>query len=258
MVIAMNHADNIDDHENHHDADAPEGADAREKADAERERELRLANIRESGGITTRNKGYTFHTLLIAGQVEGHNALDDRSKTTKYEHVIPELLSVEENDDINGLLILINTVGGDVEAGLALSELIAGMKTPSVSLVLGGGHSIGVPLAVSADRSFIVPSATMTIHPVRLNGLVIGAPQSFDYFNRMQSRICRFITDHSRIPEEKLRSLMMAPDTLATDIGSVIDGKEAVECGLIDAVGTLSDALDALRELAKKTKENPS
>ena len=168
-----------------------------------------------------------------------------RSKATKYEHIIPELISVEEDEKIRGLLIILNTMGGDVEAGLAIAELIASMKKPTVSLVLGGGHSIGVPLATAAKRSFIVPSATMTLHPVRINGLVLGAPQTFRYFDEMQKRIIGFICSHSSASPDKILELMMRPDELATDIGSIIDGSEAVNYGIIDAIGGLSDALDA-------------
>ena len=186
------------------------------------------------------------HCITIIGQVEGHVMLPPDTKTTKYEHIMPLLAAVEESEDIKGLLILLNTVGGDVEAGLGISELIAGMKKPTVSLILGGGHSIGVPLAVAASRSFIAPSAAMTIHPVRLNGVVIGVPQTYNYFARIQERIVGFVTGHSNISREKYNELMMATDELANDVGSVIYGQEAVSCGLIDSIGTLSDALDYL------------
>lgn len=201
--------------------------------------------------IFAREDGDGICCLNIIGQIEGHYLLPPDNKTTKYEHVIPALVSVEQSSRAKGLLILLNTVGGDVEAGLAIAELIAGMKTPTASVVLGGGHSIGVPLAVSAGRSFIVPSATMTIHPVRMNGPVIGAPQMFSYFRRMQERIDRFITANSHITREKLTSLMMATDELVTDVGTVIDGGEAVRYGLIDSLGGLSDALGWLREQSK-------
>ena len=186
------------------------------------------------------------HCLTIIGQIEGHQLLGEDAKTTKYEHVLPMLAAIEESEEIGGLLILLNTMGGDVEAGLAIAELIAGMKKPSCSLVLGGGHSIGVPLAAAARRSFIAPSAAMTIHPVRLNGVVIGVPQTYNYFARIQERIVRFVTSHSRCTREEYLRLMTNTDELANDVGSVIYGEEAVEKGLIDSLGTLSDALDYL------------
>ena len=192
--------------------------------------------------------------LTIIGQIEGHYVSDQSQKTTKYEHLIPLLVAMEQSDDVKGVLIILNTMGGDVEAGLALAEMIASMKKPTVSLVLGGGHSIGVPLAACAKRSFIVPSATMTIHPVRINGLVIGVPQTFHYFDEMQKRIISFICDHSNASPEKIRELMMRPDELATDVGSIIDGDEAVKYGIIDKVGGLSDALDELKEMIKAYK----
>ncbi|MED9854505.1 MAG: ATP-dependent Clp protease proteolytic subunit [Oscillospiraceae bacterium] len=192
------------------------------------------------------------HCLTIVGQVEGHQILPEDNKTTKYEHVMPLLAAVEESEEIKGLLILLNTVGGDVEAGLGIAEIIAGMKKPTVSLVLGGGHSIGVPLAVAASRSFIAPSAAMTIHPVRLNGVVIGVPQTYNYFARIQERIVGFVTSHSNISREKYNELMMATDELANDVGSVIYGQEAVACGLIDSIGDLSDALDYLHNEIEK------
>lgn len=188
------------------------------------------------------------HCLTIVGQVEGHQLLPEDVKTTKYEHIMPLLAAVEESPEIKGLLILLNTVGGDVEAGLGIAELIAGMKKPTASLILGGGHSIGVQLAVAAQRSFIAPSAAMTIHPVRLNGLVIGVPQTYNYFARIQDRIVRFVTSHSGISREDYLELMMATDELANDTGSVLYGEEAVSCGLIDSLGGLSDALAWLHE----------
>lgn len=186
------------------------------------------------------------HCLTIIGQVEGHQILPEDTKTTKYEHVLPLLAAIEETPEIRGLLILLNTVGGDVEAGLAIAELIAGMRKPTASLVLGGGHSIGVPLAVAARRSYIAPSAAMTIHPVRVNGVVIGVPQTYEYFARIQERIVGFVTAHSRIRREDYLRLMNKTDELANDVGSVIHGEDAVRLGLIDAGGTLSDALDWL------------
>ncbi|MBQ7822200.1 MAG: ATP-dependent Clp protease proteolytic subunit [Clostridia bacterium] len=208
-----------------------------------------LDNIEKSGSITAGSNGVNIHCLTIIGQIEGHYVLDNTQKATKYEHIIPLLTAIEEGTQIDGLLIVLNTQGGDVEAGLALAELIASMKKPTVSLVLGGGHSIGVPLAVSAKRSFVVPSATMTIHPVRTTGLVVGVHQSFAYFARMQDRICSFISAHSRISKEKLSEYMLRTDQIATDVGSIIDGKEAVNCGLIDGIGGLDAALAALHEM---------
>ena len=187
------------------------------------------------------------HTLCIIGQIEGHFVLSDNQKATKYEHVIPLLVSLEESEEVEGVLIILHTMGGDVEAGLAMAEMIASMSKPTVSLVLGGGHSIGVPLAVAARRSFIVPSATMTIHPVRISGTVLGVPQTFRYFTDMQQRIVRFVVEHSHITEQKLTELLLRPDELATDVGSIVEGREAVNIGLIDEVGGLSAALAALR-----------
>ena len=195
----------------------------------------------------------TIQCLTIVGQIEGHQILPDDTKTTKYEHVMPLLAAVEEAPEIKGLLILLNTVGGDVEAGLGIAELIAGMKKPTASLVLGGGHSIGVPLAVAADMSFIAPSAAMTIHPVRLNGVVIGVPQTYNYFARIQERIVSFVTGHSHISREKYTELMMTTDEIANDVGSVIHGDEAVSFGLIDRIGTLSDALNYLHGRTEET-----
>lgn len=196
----------------------------------------------------------TIQCLTIVGQIEGHQILPDDTKTTKYEHVMPLLAAVEEAPEIKGLLILLNTVGGDVEAGLGIAELIAGMKKPTASLVLGGGHSIGVPLAVAADMSFIAPSAAMTIHPVRLNGVVIGVPQTYNYFARIQERIVSFVTGHSHISREKYTELMMTTDEIANDVGSVIHGDEAVSFGLIDRIGTLSDALNYLHGRTEEDK----
>ncbi len=187
------------------------------------------------------------HCISIIGQIEGHTLLGGGQKTTKYEHLIPALVSAEEDDDIAGLLIILNTVGGDVEAGLALAELIASMNKPTCSLVLGGGHSIGVPLAVSADRSFIVPSATMTLHPVRMNGLVIGVPQTFAYFSKMQERITDFIASHSRCPAETVTSLTMNTESIAADMGTIVDGAEAVHWGIIDEIGGLKEAVAYLK-----------
>ena len=192
------------------------------------------------------SRGSGIQCLTIVGQIEGHQLQPDDVKTTKYEHVLPLIAAIEETPEIEALLILLNTMGGDVEAGLAIAEMISGMKKPTVSLVLGGGHSIGVPLAVAAKRSMIVPSAAMTIHPVRLNGVVIGVPQTYNYFSRIQERIVGFVTRHSRIPREDYMRLMTNTDELANDVGSVIYGEEAVHYGLIDQIGTLADALDYL------------
>ena len=213
----------------------------------------KLEIIEKSGGVELDK----IHCISIIGQIEGHYALPDGQKATKYEHIVPLLVSIEQSKEIEGLLIILNTMGGDVEAGLAIAELIASMKKPTVSLVLGGGHSIGVPLAVSARKSFIVPSATMTIHPVRISGTVVGSPQTYYYFERMQGRIVSFVCEHSKISEESFTELMMATDQIATDTGSVIDGEEAVSCGLIDAVGGLSDAIDCLNGMIKEN-QSPS
>jgi ATP-dependent protease ClpP protease subunit len=193
--------------------------------------------------------------LSIIGQIEGHYALDANTKTTKYDHVIPLLVSLEENERVNGVLVVLNTMGGDVEAGLAIAELISSMSKPTASIVLGGGHSIGVPLAVSTNRSFIVPSATMTIHPVRTSGLVLGVSQAFDYLEKMQNRIINFITSHSKISEEHLRNVMHRTDILVNDIGSILDGYDAVKCGLIDEIGGVKEAINYLKRFSKD-KEN--
>lgn len=211
-----------------------------------------LEHIKDSGSITTFDGKHKIYCLTIIGEIEGHSILPPQSKTTKYEHVIPQLVSIEQSTDIDGLLIILNTVGGDVEAGLAIAELIAGMKKPTVSLVLGGGHSIGVPLAVAAKRSFIVRSATMTIHPVRTNGLVLGVPQTLNYFERMQNRITKFVTENSQIDENVLVQLMMNTGELVTDMGTVIEGQHAVSTGLIDKLGNLSDAITCLSEMIEK------
>ena len=205
-----------------------------------------LNQIEQTGTITSAKGKHIIHCLSIIGQIEGHQELPSPAKTTKYEHLMPQLVAVEEAEDIEGLIILLNTVGGDVEAGLALAELIAGMTTPTVSLVLGGGHSIGVPLAVSAKHSFIVPSATMTIHPVRMSGLVLGVPQTMMYFEKMQERITRFIAANSRMTAERFNELSCRTGELVMDIGTVLDGQQAVEEGLIDEIGSLSCAIKCL------------
>ncbi len=200
----------------------------------------------ETGSITVEKDGHFIHCLTIIGQIEGHYILPSQNKTTKYEHVIPQLVAIEESKEIEGLLIILNTVGGDVEAGLAIAELLSTMKTPTASLVLGGGHSIGVPLAVSCRKSFIVPSATMTVHPVRMNGLVLGVPQTLSYFEKMQDRIVNFVENNSGISADDFRALMMKTGELIMDVGTVLDGDGAVQCGLIDELGGLSNALDFL------------
>lgn len=215
-----------------------------------------IGNIIETGSITVRKGEHIIHCLTVIGQIEGHYILSPQNKTTKYEHVIPQLVAIEESDEVDGLILILNTVGGDIEAGLAIAELISGMKTPTVSLVLGGGHSIGVPLAVSADKSFITPSATMTIHPVRMNGLVLGVPQTLSYFEQMQERIVRFVSDNSSISPDRFREMMLATGELVLDVGTVLSGEAAVNEGLIDSLGGLSDALDCLTELIIKNKEN--
>lgn len=212
-------------------------------------------SIVEFGSSLIQSKRGTIHVLTIVGQIEGHQVLPPTSKSTKYEHVMPLLALVEESDEIDGLLVLLNTVGGDIEAGLGIAELIASMSKPTVSLVLGGGHSIGVPLAVSAKRSFIAPSAAMTIHPVRLNGLVIGVPQTFYYFERIQERITQFVVSNSGVKQESFTRLMMQTGELAADVGSVIYGEEAVELGLIDQIGGLSDALECLHKMVDQQKQ---
>lgn len=215
----------------------------------------KLEYIMKSGSVISKGEDSTIHCLTVIGQIEGHYMLGEGQKATKYEHIIPLLVSIEESPEIDGLLMVLNTMGGDVEAGLAIAEMVASMKKPTVSLVLGGGHSIGVPLAVSARKSFIVPSATMTIHPVRVSGTVIGTPQTYYYFENMQDRIINFITAHSNVKEEHFREMLMRTDQIATDTGTLIDGEEAVRCGLIDSVGGLSEALEALRGMIEKNKE---
>ena len=213
---------------------------------------------REDNGISAAvNARHNIHCLTIIGQIEGHYILPPQNKTTKYEHIMPALVAIEEDRTIEGLLIVLNTVGGDVEAGLAISELIAGMSKPTVSIVVGGGHSIGVPLAVSAKVSYIVPSATMTIHPVRMNGMMLGVPQTMSYFERMQDRITKFVTDNSNIAPERFKELMMEKDELVMDVGTVVNGETAVKEGLIDRLGGLSDAVECLYELIENRSEKP-
>ncbi len=209
----------------------------------------------ENGSITVQKSGHFIHCLTIIGQIEGHFILPSQNKTTKYEHVIPQLVAIEESSEIEGLLIILNTVGGDVEAGLAIAELLSTMQTPTASLVLGGGHSIGVPLAVSCRRSFIVPSATMTVHPVRMNGTVLGVPQTLSYFEKMQERIVKFVESNSAISAKEFRSLMMKTGELIMDVGTVLDGEGAVGCGLIDELGGLSDALAYIQSCIENAQE---
>lgn len=218
----------------------------------------------ELGSDFSKNKEGNIYTLTIIGQVEGHQVLPENCKTTKYEHVLPLLAGIEESDDIDGLLLLLNTVGGDIEAGLAIAEMIAGMKKPTVSLVLGGGHSIGIPLAVCTKKSFITPTASMTVHPVRMTGLVVGAPQTFRYFQRIQEQIADFVTANSKISKADFERYMMATGEMATDVGTILYGREAVASGLIDKLGGLNDALSALHKMIDKQckdrqeRKNPS
>lgn len=223
------------------------------KPNAEQKKEDREQVVELGSDITRSSKG-NIYTLTIIGQVEGHQVLPETAKTTKYEHILPLLAGIEESDDIDGLLLLLNTVGGDIEAGLAIAEMIAGMKKPTVSLVLGGGHSIGIPLAVCTKRSFITPTASMTVHPVRMTGLVVGAPQTFRYFQRIQEQIADFVTENSGITKEQFERYMMATGEIATDVGTILYGKEAVSSGLIDKLGGLNDALNCLHKMIDKQK----
>lgn len=217
--------------------------------------EQQRKQITELGADVTKSNRGNIYTLTIIGQVEGHMVAPENVKTTKYEHILPLLASIEESDEFDGLLLLLNTVGGDIEAGLAIAEMVAGMKKPTVSLVLGGGHSIGIPLAVCTKKSFITPTASMTVHPVRMTGLVVGAPQTFRYFQRIQEQIADFVTANSRISREKFEHYMMATGEIATDVGTILYGKEAVSSGLIDKLGGLSDALAALHRMIDKNKK---
>lgn len=220
------------------------------------EEKLDEAELAEKLGQTvSQNSKHLIHCLTVIGQIEGHYVLAEQNKTTKYEHIIPSLVAIEQDRSVEGLLIILNTVGGDVEAGLAIAELISGMKTPTVSLVVGGGHSIGVPLAVSAKRSFIVPTASMTIHPVRMNGTVLGVPQTLSYFDKMQDRIINFVLGNSNIKEDDFRRLMMNTEELVLDVGSVLEGEKAVEIGLIDELGGLSNAMECLYDLIENTEK---
>ena len=245
----MKSQDYDENEKNNNDKDDENGAsDTDESLD-------RAELIEKTGEVVSHNAKHLIHCLTVIGQVEGHYVLPSQNKTTKYEHIMPALVAIEQDRTIEGLVIILNTVGGDVEAGLAIAELIAGMKTPTVSLVVGGGHSIGVPLAVSAMKSFIVPSATMTIHPVRMNGLVLGVPQTLSYFDKMQDRIVNFVTANSGISEDDFRSLMMKTGELVMDVGTVVDGAKAVEIGLIDSLVGLSDAIECLYDLIEQSGE---
>lgn len=233
--------------------------DKEKECDSEKEQiigEYQRAQIRDMGSTTTKSDKGVIHCLTIVGQIEGHQVLPQETKTTKYEHVMPQLAAIEESEEIEGLLILLNTVGGDIEAGLGIAELIASMKKPTVSLVLGGGHSIGVPMAVAAKHSVIAPSAAMTIHPVRLTGVVIGAPQTYNYFGKIQERIVQFVTSNSKITRERFIEMMLKTGELAADVGTIIYGEEAVESGLIDQLGGLSDALNWLHKQIQTEKKN--
>ncbi len=214
--------------------------------------------VKEFGSVVATDGKHKIYCLTIIGEIEGHTVLAENSKSTKYEHIIPQLVAVEQSTEIDGLLVILNTIGGDVEAGLAIAELISGMKKPTVTFVLGGGHSIGVPLAVCAKRSFIVPSASMTIHPVRMNGTVLGVPQTLSYFDKMQDRIINFVTSNSNVEEKVLRRLMMNTKELVMDVGSVVEGEKAVEIGLIDRLGGLSDAIESLYELIETSEKRYS
>ncbi len=234
----------------------PEGDDAGDNEEQQQKSIERQTNqIIETGSVTTSKGKHLIHCLTIVGQVEGHYTLPAQNKTTKYEHVIPQLVAIEEDPNIEGLIIILNTVGGDVEAGLAIAELIAGMKKPTVSLVLGGGHSIGVPLAVSSKYSYIAESATMTVHPVRMNGLVLGVPQTLSYFDKMQERISRFVVHNSKISKERFKELMMTTGEMMMDVGTVLDGEQAVSEGLIDSIGGLSDAIGKLYSMIEESAQ---
>ena len=218
------------------------------------ERETPQQQLVEMGSSVVKTRHGTVHCLTVIGQIEGHSVAPNHCKTTKYEHVLPLLAAIEESEDVDGLLLLINTMGGDIEAGLSIAEMIAGMTTPTVTLVLGGGHSIGIPLAVAGRRTFIAPTASMTIHPVRMSGTMIAAPQTYHYFDRIQERIIRFVAAHSRVDGEKFRRLMLQSGDMSNDVGSVVYGEEAVHLGLMDAVGTLHDALESLYEMIESKK----
>lgn len=221
---------------------------------SDNQNEEQKEGIENLGTVKTKNKRGTIQCLTIIGQIEGHQLLGDQTKATKYEHILPQLVAIEEDDSIDGLLVLLNTCGGDVEAGLAIAEMIAGMKKPTVSLVLGGGHSIGVPLAVASEYSFIAPSATMTVHPLRMTGMVIGVMQTFRYFERMQERITDFVVSNSGIEYDDFRKLMLTTEDIANDVGTILFADRAVECGLIDSLGGVRDAIEKLYELIEERK----
>lgn len=214
--------------------------------------------ISEFGAAVTKTQKGNIYTLTIIGQIEGHQLAPETVKTTKYEHILPLLAGIEESEDVDGLLLLLNTVGGDVEAGLAIAAMVAGMKKPTVSLVLGGGHSIGIPLAVCTKRSFITPTASMTVHPVRMSGTIVGAPQTYRYFQQIQEAITDFVTANSKITKKKFQNYMMATGEMATDVGTILYGREAVASGLIDCMGSLSDALSALHGMIDECRESKS
>ena len=217
-----------------------------EETQKEPQKNQQTEQLVDLGAATTSTSRGSIYTLTIVGQIEGHQALPENIKTTKYEHVIPQLVDIEEDPEVEGLLVILNTVGGDVEAGLALAELIAGVSKPSATLVLGGGHSIGVPLAVCGKETFIAPTASMTVHPVRMSGTVIAAPETYRYFERLQERIIQFVAANSRVTAERFRELMLSSGDMANDVGTVLYGEQAVAEGIIDRIGTLGDALEAL------------
>ena len=221
----------------------------------EEENKKEESRVEDFGAALTEHKNSRIYTLTIIGQVEGHQVLPETCKTTKYEHVLPLLASIEESDEVDGLLLLLNTVGGDIEAGLAIAEMIAGMKKPTVSLVLGGGHSIGIPLAVCTKKSFITQTASMTVHPVRMTGLVVGAPQTFRYFQRIQEQIVEFVAKNSKISKSEFEDYMMATGEMATDVGTILYGRDAVGSGLIDHLGSLSDAIASLHQMIEDAKK---
>ena len=219
------------------------------------ERDTPQQQMVEMGSSVVKTRHGTVHCLTVIGQIEGHSVAPNHCKTTKYEHVLPLLAAIEESDDVDGLLLLINTMGGDIEAGLSIAEMIAGMTTPTVTLVLGGGHSIGIPLAVAGRKTFIAPSASMTIHPVRMSGTMIAAPQTYHYFDRIQERIIRFVAKNSHIEADQFRELMLQSGDMSNDVGSIVYGEQAVELGLMDRVGTLHDALESLYEMMDEQKK---
>ena len=237
---------------NFFDFNAPDPNGISDNSEQAEEAETVFNDEVNDGSVTVNKNGSYIHCLTIIGQIEGHYSSPPNNKATKYEHIIPRLVAVEENPDISGLLIILNTIGGDIEAGLAIAELISGMKKPTASLVLGGSHSIGIPLAVSAKKSFIVPTASMTVHPVRMNGLILGVPQTLVYLKKMEERVIEFITRNSKISAKRFKELMLNNEELVSDFGTILNGKQAVEEGLIDSIGSLSDALDCLECMAEK------